>query len=74
MVQTVTVYKCPNGHYEENKERAVAWWLVDLIKQRDNTELSFSAALELIKCRDRVKKLFDELEPENVPGRYIKGD
>lgn len=59
------VYVCPNGHFEESKERAIAWWLVDLIKQRDNCELSYSAALELCKCSYQVKQLLDQLEDKD---------
>ena len=63
-IEKTEVFICPNGHFELTKERAVAWWLVDLCKgePRDGL-LSFSAALEICKHSEQVKKLLDQLPP-----------
>lgn len=68
-MQTKTVYVCPNGQFEESRERAIAWHLTELLHNRDGRETaSFSDCLEMIAKRTAVMDLLRQVDtPDSAP-------
>lgn len=59
------LYACPQNLYEIDRERAIAWHLVDLVKRETGHDhLSFSAALALVKTRDQAMAMLHAASPE----------
>lgn len=74
MLKTKTVYVCPNGHFEDTKERATAWHLHELLQDREGKETaSFTACLEMIAKRTHVIDLLRQIDvPDSEPTYAMK--
>lgn len=58
MIQKTEVYVCPGGAKEEQADRALAWFLADLLG------CSFSTGLVIVEKRQQVRDLLDAFEGE----------
>jgi hypothetical protein len=64
-INRVEVYACPNGHFERDKRRALAWHLSALVKEKTGHDyLQFSGALALLEDRERVIELLRQDEAD----------
>jgi hypothetical protein len=59
IVKTET-YRCPDGHFEEHKDRAVAYHIAAAVDQQ--VELGFVEAMAIVKNRGQIRRLFNELD------------
>ena len=70
-MKKVKVYKARNGAYEEDRNRAVAWDLVQIAKDMNMTRgdlLSFSAALWIVENYNLVKETIEQQPKLKVRG------